>query len=92
MKKIAIILVLIPKLFFAQFISDEIKPLVKYIEQCNTSPVDYVMNLFETYDVVVIGERHHGDMTQYDLIQQIISDPRFIAKVGHVLTEMGVYN
>ncbi len=92
MKKIAIILTLIPQLFFAQFISDEIKPLVKYIEQCNTSPVDYVMNLFETYDVVVIGERDHGDMTQYDLIQQIISDPRFITKVGHVITEIGVYN
>ena len=71
---------------------EEIKPFANYIEQCNTSPVNYIMGLFEKYDVVVLGERSHRDMTQYDLIQQIISDPRFIAKVGNVFTEVGVYN
>jgi hypothetical protein len=50
------------------------------------------MDLFEKYDVVVLGERDHRDMTQYDLIQQIISDHRFIAKVGNVLIEVGGYN
>ena len=74
------------------FISSEIKPYIEFIEKTNTSPVDYVMNLFEKYDVVVIGERSHMDMTQYDLINQIISDPRFIASVGHVFTEVGSYN
>ena len=71
---------------------EEIIPLINFIEQCNTSPVDYIMGLFEKYDVVVLGERDHRDMTQYDLIQQIISDPRFIEKVGHVLIEVGGYN
>jgi hypothetical protein len=70
----------------------DIKPLVDFIEQTNTSPVDYIMGLFEKYDVVVLGERDHRDMTQYDLIQQVISDPRFIEKVGNVFTEVGVYN
>ena len=94
MKKTLLLMVLIPQILFAQkeFISEEIKPLVNYIEQCNTSPVDYIMGLFEKYDVVVLGERSHGDMTQYDLVNQIISDPRFIEKVGHVFTEVGVYN
>jgi len=74
------------------FVSEEIKPLVKYIEQCNTSPIDYIMNLFEKFDVVVLGERDHRDISQYELFNQIISDPRFAATVGHVFTEVGCYN
>ena len=83
-----------PHIFSAQnaYIAPEIKPYVEFIEKCNTSPVDYIMELFEKYDVVVLGERDHRDTTQYALIQQIISDPRFIDKVGNVLTEVGVYN
>jgi hypothetical protein len=94
MKKVILLVVLIPQMLFAQksFISEKIKPLVNFIEQNHTSPVDYVMNLFEKYDIVVIGERSHLDMTQYDLINQILSDSRFIAKVGHVFTEVGCYN
>lgn len=94
MKKIMYLVMLVPQILFAQksFISEEIKPFVNYIEQCSTSPVDYVMGLFEKYDVIVIGERSHLDMTQYDLIQQIISDSRFISNVGHVFTEVGCYN
>ena len=74
------------------FILDELKPFADFIEQCNSSPVDYIMELFEKYDVVVLGERDHREISQYDLINQIISDPRFIAKVGHIFTEVGVYN
>ena len=94
MKNVIYLVVLIPQILFAQknFISEEIKPFVNYIEQCNSSPVDYIMGLFEKYDIVVIGERSHMDMTQYDLINQIISDSRFIAKVGHIFTEVGCYN
>ena len=89
-----ILAVFMPQIILAQtsFISEEIKPLVDFIKKTNVSPVDYVMDLFERYDVVVIGERSHMDMTQYDLINQIVSDPRFIAKVGHVFHEVGGYN
>lgn len=94
MKKILWILVLVPQILFAQksFISEEIKPFVNFIEQCNTYPVDYILGLFEKYDVVVLGERDHRDMTQYDLVNQIIADPRFVANVGHIFTEVGCYN
>ena len=74
------------------FIAPEIRPYVEFIQNTNTSSVDYIMGLFEKFDVVVLGERDHRDTTQYLLIQQIISDPRFIDKVGNVLTEVGVYN
>ncbi len=52
-------------------------------------PVDYVMNLFEKYDIVVLCERNHQDITQYELIYDIVSDERFIEKVGCVFTEVG---
>lgn len=50
------------------------------------------MGLFDRYDVVILGERDHRDTTQYDLIEQIMSDPRFIDQVGLIMTEIGVYN
>ena len=74
------------------YVSPKIKLYVDFIQQQNVSPVDYIMGLFEKYDVVILGERDHNDTTQYDLIEQILSDPRFIEHVGHVMTESGVYN
>lgn len=73
-------------------VSPKIKRYVDFIDNCHTSAVDYVIHLFERYDIVILGERDHRDTTQYDLIEQIVSDPRFIDKVGHVMTEVGVYN
>lgn len=72
--------------------SPEIAPYVKFIQQCDTDPVDYVMGLFDKYDIVILGERDHRDTTQYDLIKRIISDQRFIDKVGHIITEVGANN
>lgn len=54
--------------------------------------VDYIMNLFDSVDVVILGERDHRDTTQYDFIRDLISDPRFIENVGYVYTEVGTYN
>ena len=73
-------------------VSPKIKRYVDFIDHCQTSAADYVMQLFERYDIVILGERDHRDTTQYDLIGQIVSDPRFINQVGHVMTEIGVYN
>lgn len=70
----------------------EVLPYVSFLKEQNTSPVDYIFNLFEKYDIVVLGERDHRDTTQYELIDKIISDPRFIKNVGHVFTEVGVSN
>ncbi|MDE6279317.1 MAG: hypothetical protein K2M05_05030, partial [Paramuribaculum sp.] len=56
------------------------------------SGVDYIMSLYDSVDVVVLGERDHRDTTQYDFINRLISDPRFIEKVGYVYTEVGTVN
>lgn len=65
------------------------KPYVKFLNEQKTTPVDYVLGLFDKYDVVVLCERSHPEMTQWDFIFDVISDPRFISKNGHVFTEYG---
>lgn len=55
-------------------------------------PVEYVFRLFETSDIVILGERDHRDVTQYEFISKLIADPRFAERIGHVYTEVGVTN
>lgn len=71
--------------------STEIEPYVNFLETtaANVNPVDYVINLFDRYDIVVLCERDHREITQYELIYNIISDKRFIEKSGYVFTELG---
>src|SRR6516225_2405867 len=61
-----------------------------FLESQNESAKDYILGLFNTHDIVIICERTHTEMTQYDLIADIISDKRFIDDVGNVFTEIGV--
>lgn len=55
----------------------------------NHKIVDFVMNLYEKYDIVILGERDHRDTTQYSFIKDIVADCRFIDNVGYVYTEVG---
>lgn len=50
---------------------------------------DYVMELFDKYDHVILCERHHQEVTQYDMIYDLIADERFVDKVGVLFTEVG---
>ena len=68
---------------------NSIKPYVRFLKKQKTSPVDYVIGLFDKYDVVVLCERAHPEMTQYDFIFDIVKDPRFISKAGMVFSEIG---
>lgn len=69
--------------------SSEIEAYVKFLESApRTDPADYVLNLFKNYDIVVIGERGHPEITQYDLIYKIVSDKRFIEYSGKVCLEV----
>ncbi|HBN04189.1 MAG TPA: hypothetical protein DD434_00160 [Bacteroidales bacterium] len=62
---------------------------IDFIKNENTSAKDYIINLFDKYDVVILGERPHTENTQWDLIYYIVSDRRFIEMSGNVFTEMG---
>ncbi|MHC4725850.1 MAG: hypothetical protein ACYS17_01340 [Planctomycetota bacterium] len=66
-----------------------IEKYVQFLKKQSQSPADYVMNLFRKYDIVVLCERAHPEMTQYDFILDILSDKRFTEQVGHIYTEAG---
>ncbi|MDR2206796.1 MAG: hypothetical protein LBE36_11660 [Flavobacteriaceae bacterium] len=76
-------------LFFAQNHSPELTKYVDFLDRQNVSAKDYVLGLFQKYDIVVLCERHHGEMTQYDLIYDITSSPYFEKNVGNIFTEVG---
>lgn len=64
-------------------------PYVRFLENAQKDPVDYIMGLYEKVDIVILCERAHPEVTQYDLIYRLVSDPRFVEDVGHVFTELG---
>ena len=69
--------------------NDHLKTKTDFIKNQNTSPKEYIFNLFEKYDIVILGETGHEEMTQWELFYDIVSDERFISNVGHVFTEFG---
>ena len=70
----------------------EIIPYINFLKEQKTHPVDYIFELFEKYDIIILGERDHRDLYQYELIEKIISDKRFIENVGNVFMEFGMHN
>ena len=61
-------------------------------EEKGMPPKEYIFKLFDKSDIVVLGERDHRDTVQYDLIHDILADPRFAEQIGHVYTAVGSYN
>jgi hypothetical protein len=74
---------------FCQNINPELVKYVSFLETQNTSAKDYIINLWKKYDIVVLCERNHGEMTQYDLIYDIVSSDYFEKNVGNIFTEIG---
>jgi hypothetical protein len=70
--------------------NDSIKPYIHFLEN-NTflSAKEYILSKFETYDIVVLSERLHPEMTQYEVILDVVKDERF---KGNIYTEVGVAN
>lgn len=69
--------------------SKEVEPYIDFLKTCNQSPKEYILGLFERYDIVVLQERYHGESTQWEMIYDIVSDTAFINNVGNVFTEYG---
>lgn len=66
-----------------------IEHYLKFLKNHVQNPVDYVIGLFEKADIVILCERAHPEITQYELITEILKDMRFIKKCGYVFTEIG---
>ena len=68
----------------------ELKPFVEFLtKQKFSTAKDYILNKFKTKDIVIISERDHRDLTQYEVIFDVLKDPEF---KGNVYTETGSSN
>ncbi len=68
----------------------DLEPYVRFLSQQKLGATDYVLQLFEQYDIVVLCERDHRDLSQYGLFLSIVGDERFTDQAGVVFTEVGV--
>ncbi len=76
--------------YFA-FSQNELQSYVSFLQRQPT-PKEYISNLWQESDIIILGERDHRDTTQYNLILDILSDKRFIENVGYLYLEVGVIN
>lgn len=65
---------------------------VHFLESQNVSAKEYIISLFDRYDIFVFCERTHDEMTQYELLMDIMADKRFQDQVGDVFMEIGGSN
>lgn len=72
---------------------EEIKPYVGFLEEAGkaASAKDYIISLFEKNDLVILCERDHRDVKQYEMILDVLADPYFAENVGTVFTEVGAH-
>ena len=66
-----------------------IEAYTTYLQEKHSSAKDYILGLFSQYDIVILCERDHREMTQYELILDILADKRFIDEVGVAYFEIG---
>ncbi|QXP63216.1 MULTISPECIES: hypothetical protein [unclassified Polaribacter] len=83
------VLVLTNAFAFCQDTNPELAKYVSFLETQNTSAKDYIINLWKKHDIVILCERNHGEMTQYELIYDIVSSDYFKKNVGNIFTEIG---
>jgi len=83
------IMILIMMLSCKHQINPALKNYIAHIEKQNSNSKDYIIKQWKTNDIVILCERNHGEMTQYDLIFDIIQSDYFIDSVGCLFTEVG---
>ena len=69
--------------------NSKFKPYTEFLNKQEMSAKDYILSLFDTYDIVVLCENLHGEDSQWDLIYEVVSDKKFISEVGNMFTEYG---
>lgn len=74
---------------YAQQTDSLLTSYCNFLKKQRTSAKEYVLGLFDKYDIVVLCERDHREWTQYDLILDILADKRFAKQVGNLYTEIG---
>ena len=90
MKKGILIYIILTFNTIAYSQKSELKPFIEFLQKNKIQTAkDYILNKFQTKNIVIISERDHRDMTQYDLYLSVIKDEKF---KGNVYTEVGSWN
>ena len=96
MKKVYFILILVTSNFITAkaqtIIPDSLASNVSFIQSQKLSAKDYILSLFDKFDIVVFCERVHDELTQYELLTDLFSDSRFYNQVGNIFMEIGGSN
>lgn len=89
--RVFIVIFLLVKSSFSVFAQQaEIKPFVSYLENHKfPSAKDYILEKFKSNDIVILSERDHRDITQYEFIIEVLKDESF---KGNIYTEVGCRN
>lgn len=66
-----------------------VRKYTDYLQHNRKDINDYVFGLFEKYDHIILCERWHPEMTQHDMIYNLITDSRFTENIGTLFTEVG---
>ena len=68
----------------------EIGEYVRFLDSLEAvSARDYLLGLWRKNRLVVLCERDHNDITQYDLIWEVVKSEYFIDNVGSIFIEVG---
>lgn len=70
-------------------INKSVEPYQKCMKEKGSPAKDYVLSLFENYDIVVLEESVHDECHPWNLIYDIVSDDYFVKNVGTIFTEYG---
>ena len=73
-------------------VPDSLASNVSFIQNQKLSAKDYILSLFDKYDIVIFSERIHDELTQYELLTDLFSDSRFYNQVGNIFMEIGGSN
>jgi len=65
---------------------------IKFLKQDHLSALDYLIYQWKTHDMVVLCERDHDELTQYQFLIDVFRTSYFIDSVGVVFTEVGPVN
>lgn len=68
------------------------KPYADFLNSVQQTPKEYVLSLFEQYDIVVLEEGTHDAIPEWDLIYDIVTDDYFVNNVGTIFTEYGSFH
>ncbi len=89
MKKYLLILVMFLEILCCKqaIFSQEIDEYVDFLKLQNISAKEYILQLLDNKDIVVLCERLHPELTQYEMLIEIMKDSKFQKNIGNIFIE-----